>query len=163
MAVSLTIPHGLESQYDEYSLFAQTVNYTYVIKNADGTFTHPYQGSFAGPNTMNGIVSNLNLRISNSIIYGTQNDLLEAIVSYSYQESVRTGFHETYAYPIIRTNSYRTRSQGGSYNRDKFIVFDVKSIIGNYTNADFANGVPMPQIYWPDFDNPSSITNIPRP
>lgn len=163
MAVSLTIPHGLESQYDEYSLFAQTINYSFIIKRADGTFDYPYQGSYAGPNSMNDIVSNLNTRISNSITNGTQNNLLEALCSYSYAESVRTGFHETYDYPIIRTNTYRTRSQGGPYNRDKFIVFDLKGIIGNYTNADFVNGVPMPQIYWPDFDNPSSITNIPRP
>lgn len=159
MVVSLTIPHGFD--YDEYSLFAQAVNYSFITKRADGSIDHPYQGSYAGPNSMNTIVSNLNMRISNSIQYGTQDNLVEAIVSYSYTERVRTGF--TDGVPQIIDKSYRTKSQGGSYARDKFIVFDIKAIIGNYTNADALNGVPVPQIYWPNFDDPSSITNIPSP
>lgn len=167
MGLSLTIPHGFEDEYDEYYLFAQTVNYGLFFEQLTGGFVTPYQGSFAGPTNMNDVIDAINQTLYYQLINTGTTTYKNAIIGYNYKERVRTGFTEGYDInPIIKTNSYRsaTLGQGNWYHSNKFLTFNFEEIIGDWTleNYHFLTN-PVPQIYWPDFDNPSSITNIPRP
>lgn len=170
MGLSLTIPHGFEDEYDEYYLFAQTVNYgLFYERKSDGLYITPYQGSFAGPTTMNDVILNLNNTIYYTLLGTGEVPYRIAVVGYMYREQVRTGFTEGYDInPIIKLNAYKSASigQGRWYHSNKFLTFDIDDIVGNWTLEDYNNDPianPIPQIYWPDFDNPSSITNVPRP
>lgn len=168
MGVSLTIPHGFEGEYDEYYLFSQGLNYGLYFEQLDGGFYTPYQGSFAGPTNMNSVISTINNTIYYNLLFTGTTTYRNAIVGYSYKEQIRTGFEGYQNTPVIRTNVYKSASigSGGWYHSNKFLTFNFQEIIGNWTLADYNNDPvanPIPQLYWPDFDNPSSITNIPRP